>query len=80
MEGADRGCAGDHDAHVGFDGGPVANWQVVPGYVVSVGELDKVFEAEDADDCDTGSWVSMWMSESGVRRRRGNLTSHHRGT
>jgi hypothetical protein len=37
---------------VGFDGGPVADGEVVPGHVVGVGELDEVFEAEDTDDCD----------------------------
>ena len=52
LEGADCGCASDHDAYVGFDGRPVAYRQVIPGYVVGVGELDEVFEAEDADDGD----------------------------
>jgi hypothetical protein len=43
LEGADCGGAGDHYANVGFDGGPVADGEVVPGYVVGVGELDEVF-------------------------------------
>jgi hypothetical protein len=53
LERADCGCAGDHDANVSFDGRPVAYRQVIPGYVVGVGELDEVFEAEDTDDGDT---------------------------
>jgi hypothetical protein len=61
LEGADCGCAGDHDAHVGFDGGPVADGKVVPGHVIGVGELDEVFEAEDTDDCDAVRMVSMWI-------------------
>jgi hypothetical protein len=61
LERADCGCAGDHDANVSFDGRPVADRQVIPGYVIGVGELDEVFEAEDADDGDAVSEVSMWI-------------------
>lgn len=63
LEGADCGCAGDHDAHVGFDGGPVADWQVIPGYIVGVSKLDEVFEAEDADNCDTVNSFSTLVCE-----------------
>lgn len=62
LEGADCGCAGDHDAHVGFDGRPVAYRQVIPGYVVGVGELDEVFEAEDTDDGDAARWLACGHS------------------
>jgi hypothetical protein len=82
LEGADCGGAGDHYANVGFDGGPVADGEVVPGYVVGVGELDEVFEAEDADDCDAVGVVSVdarGSREEGAKERA-KLTSHHRGT
>jgi hypothetical protein len=62
LEGADCGCAGYHDAYVGFDGGPVADGKIVPGYVVGVGELDEVFEAEDTDDGDAANWLACGHS------------------
>jgi hypothetical protein len=43
---------------VGFDGGPVADGEVVPCDVVGVGELDEVFEAQHADDGDAAICVS----------------------
>ena len=60
---------------MGFDGGPVANRQVIPGYVVGVGELDEVFEAEDTDDGDAVSRISMCSLESTscYRRKGGDL-------
>lgn len=62
LEGADCRSAGDHDAHVGFDGRPVADGKIIPGYVVGVGELDEVFEAEDTDDGDAARWLACGRS------------------
>lgn len=42
-EGAHSRQASDDDANVGFDCGPIPNRQVIPCYIIRVGELDEIF-------------------------------------
>jgi hypothetical protein len=41
LKGTARGKAGEEDADVDFKSGPVADWGIVPSYVLRVGELDQ---------------------------------------
>jgi hypothetical protein len=41
-EGAHGRQASDDDANVGFNCGPIPNRQVIPCYIIRVGELDEI--------------------------------------
>ena len=52
LEGTQCRQAGDHHADVSFYSRPVADWEVVPGHVVCVCELNQILEAKHTDDGD----------------------------